>query len=137
MKNQKLLLQKMSGVSLMLLLFLFFSNCASGGGTFSTDVWNITYDDQEGGISLTYKSKNICNGMYASYQWEGKEIKTSDYARHKISTGKVSDSFGKGHIYKVEYTDKELPELTQYFYLYPDKEYGNYIQSYSLTLVKI
>lgn len=47
----------MSGVSLMLLLFLFFSNCAGGGGTFSTDVWNITYDDQEGGISLTYKSK--------------------------------------------------------------------------------
>ena len=84
MKNQKLLLQKMSGVSLMLLLFLFFSNCAGGGGTFSTDVWNITYDDQEGGISLTYKSKNICNGMYASYQWEGKEIKTSDYARQSV-----------------------------------------------------
>ena len=42
MKNQKLLLQKMSGVSLMLLLFLFFSNCAGGGGTFSTDVWNIS-----------------------------------------------------------------------------------------------
>ena len=123
MKNQKLLLKKMSGVSLMLLLFLFISNCASGDQIFSTDVWNITYDDQEGGISLTYKSKNICNGMYASYQWEGKDIKTSDYARHKISTGKVSDSFGKGHIYKVEYTDKELPELTQYFYLYPDKEY--------------
>ena len=113
----------MSGVSLMLLLFLFFSNCASGDKIFSTDVWNITYDDQQGGITLTYKSKNICNGMYASYQWEGKEIKTSDYARHKISTGKVSDSFGKGHIYKVEYTDKELPKLTQYFYLYPGKEY--------------
>lgn len=123
MKNQKLLLKKMSGVSLMLLLFLFISNCASGDKIFSTDVWNITYDDQQGGIALTYKSKNICNGMYASYQWEGKEIKTSDYARHKISTGKVSDSFGKGHIYKVEYTDKELPKLTQYFYLYPGKEY--------------
>ena len=78
MKNQKLLLKKMSGVSLMLLLFLFFSNCASGDKIFSTDVWNITYDDQQGGITLTYKSKNICNGMYASYQWEGKEIKTSD-----------------------------------------------------------
>lgn len=26
-------------------------------------------------------------------------------------------------IYKVEYTDKELPKLTQYFYLYPGKEY--------------
>ena len=76
MKNQKLLLKKMSGVSLMLLLFLFFSNCASGDKIFSTDVWNITYDDQQGGIALTYKSKNICNGMYASYQWEGKEIKT-------------------------------------------------------------
>ena len=123
MKNQKLLLKKMSGVSLMLLLFLFISNCASGDKIFSTDVWNITYDDQQGGIALTYKSKNICNGMYASYQWEGKEIKTSDYARHKISTGKVSDSFGKGHIYKVEYTDKELPKVTQYFYLYPGKEY--------------
>ena len=64
MKNQKLLLKKMSGVSLMLLLFLFFSNCASGDKIFSTDVWNITYDDQQGGIALTYKSKNICNGMY-------------------------------------------------------------------------
>ena len=39
------------------------------------------------------------------------------------SVRKVSDSFGKGHIYKVEYTDKELPKLTQYFYLYPGKEY--------------
>ena len=55
MKNQKLLLKKMSGVSLMLLLFLFFSNCASGDKIFSTDVWNITYDDQQGGIALTYK----------------------------------------------------------------------------------
>ena len=115
--------KKNVGSILMLLLFLFISNCASGDKIFSTDVWNITYDDQQGGIALTYKSKNICNGMYASYQWEGKEIKTSDYARHKISTGKVSDSFGKGHIYKVEYTDKELPKLTQYFYLYPGKEY--------------
>ena len=51
----------MSGVSLMLLLFLFISNCASGDKIFSTDVWNITYDDQQGGIALTYKSKNICN----------------------------------------------------------------------------
>lgn len=51
----------------MLLLFLFISNCASGDKIFSTDVWNITYDDQQGGIALTYKSKNICNGMYASY----------------------------------------------------------------------
>lgn len=51
MKNQKLLLKKMSGVSLMLLLFLFISNCASGDKIFSTDVWNITYDDQQGGNS--------------------------------------------------------------------------------------
>lgn len=49
--------KKMSGVSLMLLLFLFISNCASGDKIFSTDVWNITYDDQQGGIALTYKSK--------------------------------------------------------------------------------
>lgn len=64
--------KKNVGVSLMLLLFLFISNCASGDKIFSTDVWNITYDDQQGGIALTYKSKNICNGMYASYQWEGR-----------------------------------------------------------------
>ena len=95
MKNQKLLRKKMSGVSLMLLLFLFISNCASGDKIFSTDVWNITYDDQQGGIALTYKSKNICNGMYASYQWEGKEIKTSDYARHKSVRAKFPILSGK------------------------------------------
>ncbi len=74
MKNQKLLLKKMSGVSLMLLLFLFISNCASGDKIFSTDVWNITYDDQQGGIALTYKSKNICTVRehYFLYQKEKK-----------------------------------------------------------------
>ena len=56
MKNQKLLLKKMSGVSLMLLLFLFFSNCASGDKIFSTDVWNITYDDQQGSPAFIFPS---------------------------------------------------------------------------------
>ena len=34
--------------------------------------------------------------MYASYQWEGKEIKTSDYAVIKSVRAKFPILFGKG-----------------------------------------
>lgn len=123
MKNQQLLLKKTSEVCSILLLFLFFSSCMNGKENFSTGEWKVTFNKEAGDVNLDYKSKKICNGIYASYRWGDKEVTTRDYARHKVSIDKVSDVFGKGRIYKVEHTDKKLPKLVQYFYFYPDKEY--------------
>lgn len=122
MKNQ-LLLKKASGAFLMLLLLFVFSDCIDGRENFSTGQWKVIFNKKKGDVNVYCGERNLCNGLYASYQWKGKEVTTYDYTRHKISTSKISDAFGKGHIYKVEYTDKELPKLIQYFYLYPDKDY--------------
>lgn len=120
MKNKPYQLRIIFGV---LFLLLTFSSCSAGNKKLSAGKWNIAFDEKEGGISISQKSKNICKGLYASYQWEDKIVTSNDYARHKVSTSKITDAFGKGLIYKVEHTDKVLPKLTQYFYLYPDKDY--------------
>ena len=106
-------------------MFLLFtlSGYAAGYKGLTTGGWQIRFDDQKGGVSLYKKSKNICEGLYASYLWGEQTVTTRDYARHKVSIRKISDAFGKGTLYKIEHTDKSLPKLTQYFYLYPDKEY--------------
>lgn len=120
MKNKFRQLKTILGT---LFLFLTFSGCIAGNKSLTTGGWQIRFDDQKGGITLSQKSKIISDGLYASYLWEGRTVTTRDYARHKVSKHKISDAFGKGTLYKVEYTDKSLPKLTQYFYLYPDKEY--------------
>lgn len=120
MKNKSQQLRIIFGV---LFLLLTLSSCAAGMKQLSAGNWSITFDEKEGGVSISQKSKNICKGLYASYQWEDKIVTSTDYARHKVSTSKITDAFGKGLIYKVEHTDKVLPKLTQYFYLYPDKDY--------------
>ena len=106
-----------------LFLFFTFSECIAENKSLMTGDWQICFDDQKGGITLSQKSKIISDGLYASYLWEGRTVTTRDYARHKVSKHKILDAFGKGTLYKIEYTDKSLPKLIQCFYLYPDKEY--------------
>lgn len=98
-------------------MFLLFtlSGYAAGYKGLTTGGWQIRFDDQKGGVSLYKKSKNICEGLYASYLWGEQTVTTRDYARHKVSIRKISDAFGKGTLYKIEHTDKSLPKLTQYF----------------------
>lgn len=123
MRNQLLQLKKASGATLILLLLFIFSNSVDGRENFTSGRWKVTFNKQKGDINIYYGEKTVCNALYASYQWEGKEVTAHDYARHKLSISKTSDSFGKGHIYKVEHTDKEFPKMTQYLYIYPDREY--------------
>lgn len=106
-----------------LFLFLTLPGYAAGKTELVTDGWKIRFDTKEGGVTLTQKSKNIFKGLYASYVWEGRTVTTRDYTRHKVSKRKISDAFGKGILYEIEYKDKSLPKLTQYFYLYRDNEY--------------
>ena len=123
MRNQLLLPKRNFGLLLIFLLFLSFSNVMSAKEELSIGKWNIIFNEQKSDINIIYKSRNVCRGLFAAYQWNGKEVTTRDYARHKVSTNKVTDAFGKGYIYKIVYTDKQLPKLTQYFYLYPEREY--------------
>ena len=104
-------------------LFIFFSGFTNGDQKLSAGQWNISFNEQEGGVSISRKSTILCENLYASFQWKDKTVTTRDYSHHKISSAKTKDDFGKGYIYKVEYSEEGLPGLTQNFYLYPDKEY--------------
>lgn len=120
MKNK---LQQFRMILGALLLLLSLSGYASGYKNLKVGDWQIRFDDQKGGVTLRLKSKIISDSLYASCQWNGQTITTRDYQHHKVNANKTKDAFGKGYIYKVEHTGEGLPMLTQYFYLYPDKEY--------------
>lgn len=120
MKNR---LKQLSLIFGVCLLFFLLSGYTTRYKHVSTDLWDICFDVQEGGVTLRQQSKVICTGLYASYVWNGQVLTTRHYARHKVSTSKINDLFGKGLLYRVEHTDKKLPKLTQNFYLYPGKAY--------------
>ena len=67
-------------------MFLLFtlSGYAAGYKGLTTGGWQIRFDDQKGGVSLYKKSKNICEGLYASYLWGEQTVTTRDYARHRL-----------------------------------------------------
>lgn len=107
----------------MMLLIYLFSACTGGREESSIGPWNITFNEGKENVNVYYNGQMIGQDLYASYQWEGKEVTSRDYARHRVSMNKVTDAFGEGYIFKVEHTDEALPTLTHSFYLYPDKEY--------------
>lgn len=76
-------------------MFLLFtlSGYAAGYKGLTTGGWQIRFDDQKGGVSLYKKSKNICEGLYASYLWGEQTVTTRDYARHKAVSSTCLETF--------------------------------------------
>ena len=85
--------------------------------------WYIAYDSEAKGIRIEQNSKKICSALYASYQWNEQTVSTKDYPVWKHKTTPLNDLFGKGYAFTITYSGAELPQLTQTFYIYPEKEY--------------
>lgn len=111
-------------VFIAILFFLvILSGCTMGTETLSVDNWAITFDPQKGGVILRQDSIILSNGLQASYLWKDRQVSTLDYDHYRVNTSAISDVFGEGSLYQIEYTDETLPTLTHYFYLYPGKDY--------------
>lgn len=120
MKNK---LQKIKIFSTVMLLSVMLCGCKVAQKNIKVGEWNIFFSEESGEINISKDSKAIAKGLYASYRLDNKDITTHNYTLHKVKTQKINDAFGNGYIYKVIHTGNDLPQLTQSFYLYPDKEY--------------
>ncbi|MDP4238426.1 MAG: alpha-galactosidase [Bacteroidota bacterium] len=106
-----------------LLLFILFLAFGSSGFALPNGKWKLSYDDSKKGVVVEQNLSVILNGLYASYKLVDKTITTKDYSKKTIKQEPFTDKFGKGSIYKIIYTGKGLPALTQAFYIYPGKDY--------------
>ncbi|NDV80988.1 alpha-galactosidase [Bacteroides sp. 51] len=122
MKNKNQPLKIILRVCLISFFLLSFG-CKSQDKELITGKWSIRFDTEKKVVSVQQHAKLIIDNLYASYIWDGKTITTCDYPDYKIQTNKINDSFGQGYAYVITYTGNTLPKLTQYFYLYPDKDF--------------
>lgn len=105
---------------LVLSALLLFS--CSSSSVYTVGDWRLS-KNKESDINIEKGSNVIFRNVYASFKIDEKLITTRDYEDRHISEEKTSDKFGKVSVFKITYTSKHLPKLTQFFYLYPEKNY--------------
>jgi len=103
-----------------LTLILLLALCCCNNSEQIAGKWNLTFNN---GVDITKDSKHICKGLYASFNYCDSVVTSKNYSKHKITTEKINDSFGNGYLYKIVYTNKNIPKLTQNFYIYPERDY--------------
>lgn len=107
-------------------LFLFvlcFSLCIAGEMIASAPKLKVSYDTRLNGISIRKGSDVITPDLHAVFRLNGKSFSTKDYSGRTSGSEKITDQFGKGKVLIVKYKEKGLPNLTQYFYIYDNKDY--------------
>ena len=81
--------------------------------------WSIDVDFTRKVVSLTKDSELVAADLYASYKMDGRLVTTKEYSYMDMRQDDVS---GEGN-FKIVYLDKNLPVLTQHFYVSEDKDY--------------
>lgn len=85
--------------------------------------WQVQVDKKNGAVQLRKGSELLSTDFYASYRWNDSLYTTHDYSQVSVHTGKLKDRFGTGTVYRICYTQSQLPDLTYFFYCYSGKEY--------------
>lgn len=101
---------------------LIFFSCSDQTNV-KSGKWELSTDQNTGNIRIVKNEKEIINSSYAAFELDGKTVKTSDYKSKKVQQQSLKDQFGEGILWKIEYTQENLPNLIQYFYVYPEKDY--------------
>lgn len=102
---------------------VLLSGCTAPVNGLQTEEWSIMCNEQTGGVDIQKGTQPICNNLYASYRYEDRQVSTLDYSEREITTEKINDALGKGQLLKIVYNGKQLPTLTQFFYVYERKDY--------------
>ena len=102
----------------ILLVSIFLSACAQSEISGQFGKWTIRFDRDKKAVELAKESTVITTDLYASYKTGDRIITTKNYEKVKIGSGKS----GEGS-FTITYTDKELPMLTQNFYISANSDY--------------
>jgi alpha-galactosidase len=98
------------------------AECESGK-EINVGPWSLSYDAGTNSIDIHKDTVLIYDNVYAVYKLSDKTIYSRDYSKPEITKEPLLDVFGEGFLYKVVYEANDLPKLTQFFYVYPDKDY--------------
>ncbi|MDR2913386.1 MAG: alpha-galactosidase [Tannerella sp.] len=85
--------------------------------------WKIVYNSGNRGVAVEKKSEKLSEDLYASYILDGKMVSTKDYSKVHFDSKNMEDAFGKGTAVIITYEEPKLPVLTQYFFIYPERDY--------------
>lgn len=106
---------------LNILVACCLSSCSST--TVNLDKWTFEYNQQNKTIDIKAENSYSLKDLYASFRYNGKMITSKDYTKAEMSKEKIENAFGQISAVKVVYTQKDLPQLEQLFYLVPGKNY--------------
>ena len=95
-----------------------FSACIN-----NTVKWKVAYNTMTNGFTIKKGKDEITNNLYATYMLNGKEFSSKDYSKRTYKSKRINDQFGKGKVSIITYIGEGLPILTQYFYMYNEKDY--------------
>lgn len=114
-------------MKILRLVFLFLGVIFSVWGYAQNNVkagkWYFSVDKTKNCISVSKDGRLLTNGLYAAYKLNDQIISTKEYTSLKMKSFPYKDKFGQGTKIVVNYIKRGLPELQQFFYLYPNKDY--------------
>lgn len=108
---------------LILCSCILLSGCSNRTNSLRMDKWEIVYNNKTGGVDIKKENLPVCNNLYTTYMYGNRTVSSMDYTKQKVDIEKTTGAIGKGACLKIVYTHKGLPTMTQYFYIYPGKDY--------------
>lgn len=106
---------------LLFLAVLMLTGCSSS--KLSTGKWNLQFNATEKTVTIKKDDQVVAEHLSAAYRLNDRLITTKEYSSGKASQAAFDDQQGKGRVFKIHYTGKDLPTLVQSFYVSPDKDY--------------
>ncbi len=90
---------------------------------FTDGNWNLLYRAKERTVTFCHGDKTVLSDVYVQVKCEDGLLTSKDYEQVSFRESAVSDAFGSGKSYVIEYRTSGKPMLRQVFYLYPGRDY--------------
>ncbi len=116
-------------------LFLLLLSYGLGWASYAADLkfsggdWKMTLKEDTKRIDIAYNEETILTGAYASVKYnrasatDETTLESDDYTQVELTRADVSDNFGSGKRYTLDYTFGGTAHLVQDFYFYDDYPY--------------
>lgn len=83
----------------------------------------VAYQETQGTFTVSVHNAVVITNAYALVQSGAGELNSKNYTTHSAVLSDVTDVFGTGRKMTVTMTGNSLPEMTQVFYAYPERDY--------------
>lgn len=85
--------------------------------------WSLYFNEATKTVDVYKDTLLLCNAFYPEYKYKNNLVRSFDYLICNFNVSELKDAVGHGKCLQIVYRKKNLPELVQSFYIYPEKEY--------------